>query len=216
MDYATAFEVCYPAVLNEMLMRDLAGHLNGRFVRDDQPTNDGWLRSVAWVVMTKEQTVLQFPETYGRKVIVTMVNLWDEPIATYSKPGYYLLNAPGEKVARLTAKIEVHPESETDWLMALDMQDTLSIVDIGLGADEYEDSQVLVVPSQRLESDDIASMTANEFFATASTIVHYNPPRDKKLAEKLRAALHRSETAKPADLEAGRLKALARLGIEPL
>jgi hypothetical protein len=216
MDFATAFEACYPAVQNEMYMRESAGQINGRFIRDDQPWGDGWLRSVAWIIMTKEQTVLQFPETYGRKVIVTMVNLWDEPIATFSKPGYYGLSVPGEKVARLLAKIEVHPESESDWIMALDLQDTLSIVDIGVGADEYEDSQALVSTSEDLVSVDIAKMTAKEFFAIASTIVHYNPPRDKKLADKLRATLRRTETARPSDLEAARIKALGRLGIEPL
>lgn len=216
MDFATAFEVVFPAILNEMIMREFAGHLNGRFIRDDQPGEDGWLRSTAWVLMSKEQTVLQIPETYGRKVVVTMVNLWNEPLHKFTKPGYYALHVEGEKIAHLTAKIEVHPESESDWLMALDLQDTISIVDIGLGNNEYQDSQVLIVPEKSLDRDDIAELTAKEYFALASTIVHFNPPRDKKLAEKLRATLRRSETALPTDLESARLKALQRLGIEAL
>lgn len=211
MDYAAAFKACYPAVLNEMLIRESAGHLHGRFVRDDQPRGDGCLHSIAWIIVAKEQTVLQFPETYGRKAVVTMVNLWNEPLATFTKPGYYLLDAPGEKVAILTAKIEVHPESETDWLMALDLQDTFSIVDTSVGGHDYEDSQVLVVPAKSIETSDITQMSAKEFFAIASAILHFNPPRDKKLAQKLRATLKLSETARPAELEAARAKVLQHL-----
>lgn len=58
------YKYCFPAVQNEMYMRESISEMTGRFIRDDFPI-DKKLHSVAWVLMNKEQSVLHFPETYG-------------------------------------------------------------------------------------------------------------------------------------------------------
>lgn len=71
-DFVKLYTYCYPAVQNEMYMREYIDDITGRFIRDDFPV-DNKLHSVAWVLMHREQTVLHFPETYGnfKKVHIT-------------------------------------------------------------------------------------------------------------------------------------------------
>lgn len=207
-DLVRLYEVCFPAVQNEMFMRKFATQLNGRFIRDDFVTG-GKLRSVAWVLMNKEETVLHFPETYGRRVVVEMRDIWNNVLAEWTQPGYYYLNIPGVAMARLVAEIDVGGASEQEYMIALDLQDDLTITDVAIGGNEYEDSYRVVNPVTPIPPRDVAELGAGEFFSIASVIERFNPPKDPSI----RPGLSYTEEATAPELEAAKIKALKKMNI---
>ena len=205
MDFATLYAVCYPAVQNEMLMREGGGQMTGGFVRDDFPV-DGKLYAIAWALMAKEHTVLHFPETYGRRAIAEMRDTWGNLLTRWTKPGYYYINRPGVAIARIEVAIDVDARSERDHMMALDVQNDFFISDLAVGGNEYEDKLALIKIPDTITMENVDELPAKQFFAIASVIVHYNPPKDKRIAQ----ALRNTETAQPQVLEAAKQKALLK------
>lgn len=150
------------------------------------------------------------PIHVGRKVVVEMHDIWNNLLATWTKPGYYYLNRPGVAVARIVVEIDVNASDEQDYMMALNLQDDISITDLTVGGNEYEGRLELIAPVVPIMPEDVAGLSAKEFFAIASVIVRYNPPRDTRIAN----AIKYTKLATALELEEARHAALKKMGID--
>jgi hypothetical protein len=155
-------------------MRANADSLNCRFVRDDQVVR-GALHAMAWIVFSREMAILHFPETYGRKVKVTLYDVWNNPRQVFDKPGVYRLDIPGSSAGVAIASVECKDGSnEQEYQMAFDVMQDLSIEDIGVGANDYEDFQTLVPAAATLDVRDPIGISGKEFFAIANAVWKFN------------------------------------------
>lgn len=138
-----------------------------------------------------------------------MHDIWNNLLARWTTPGYYYLNRPGISVARIVAEIDVNAPDEQDYMMALNLQDDISITNLDLGGNEYEGRLELIRPVNPIMPADVKELSAKEFFAIASVVIAYNPPKDKKIIEDIR----HTELATASELEAAKRTALKKMGI---
>jgi hypothetical protein len=205
---------CYPGVKNEMMMRTNADDLNGRFVYDDQVV-DGALHAMAWVIFTRETPMLHFPEAYGRKVTVTLYDIWNNVRAVYNKAGDYLLDIPGCSAGVAMASIACSDGSdEQEYQMAFDVMQDLSIEDIGVGgsANDYEDFLTLVPAASTLNVEEPFEISGKEFFAIANAVYKYNPFPEKVRTGYRTELLKRTMSMTAPDLDVIKAKAMAKMG----
>lgn len=139
-----------------------------------------------------------------------MHDIYNKRLARWTTPGYYFLNRPGIAVARIVVEIDVNAPDEQDYMMALNLQDDISITDLTVGGNEYEGELELIAPITPIMPEDVAGLSAKQFFAIASVIVRYNPPSDKRIA----GAIKYTEMATAPELEQARHIALKKMGYE--
>ena len=196
-------ELCvelYPGVKNEMTMRANSENLNCRFMWDDQVV-DGALHAMAWIVFSREVAMLHFPETYGRKVTVTLYDVWNNVRAIYDKPGKYHLEISGCSAGIAMASIECKNASdEQEYQMAFDVMQDLSIEDIAVGANDYEDYLTLVPSAATLNVSEPREISGKEFFAIANAVWKYNPFPGARSARR-GELLSRTMTMNASDLD---------------
>ena len=208
-DFTDLYIRCYPGVKNEMVMRANSDDLNGRFARDDQVV-EGALHSFAWVIFTKEDNILYFPETYGRVVTVTMYDMWNNVRAIFNRSGQYLLSIPNAAAGILIASVECKNASdEQEYQMAFDVLQDLYIMDIGVGTNDYEDSLTLVPDAGDLTRENPEEISGKEFFAIASAVHRYNPFPVQNL--KYRDLLQKTMTMSGPQLDVIKKLALAKM-----
>lgn len=207
-EFVRLYIQCYPGVKNEMTMRSSADQLNGRFMRDDQVV-DGALHAMAWVIFSKETPILHFPETYGRKVTVTLYDIWNNVVTVYTKPGYYPLSIEGAAAGIVLATIECQNASnEQEYQMAFDVMQDLIINDIGLGVNDYEDFLTLVPAAATLNVVDPKEVSGKEYFAIANAVNRFNPLKGSS-----RQLLQRTMTMSAPQLDEIKRLALIKMKI---
>jgi hypothetical protein len=205
----------YPGVKNEMMMRANAEELNCRFMFDDQVV-DGAMHSIAWVIFSKEEPMLQFPETYGRQVKVVLYDVWNNVRAVYTKPGEYHLEIPGCAAGIVLATVESKEPGVDiqDYLMALDVIQNLVINDIGVGANDYEDFQTLVPAASTLNVDDPKDVSGKEFFAIANAVWEFNPfPGSARTNKARESMLIKTKRMTPSELDEIKKEALSKMNV---
>ena len=174
-DLVELYARCFRGVKNEMLMRTNADQLSGTFLRDDQVV-EGYLHAIAWVFFTQEDATLHFPESYGREVIVELTDIWGNVRAIYNKPGNYHMTIPSGSAGIVLARVRCFDGSEErEYQQAFDVLDDLSINDLDVGANDYEDSLTLIPAAGNLKNANPADLTGKEFFALANVIWTQNP-----------------------------------------
>ena len=209
MNYADLYVKCYPGVKNELLMRANAERVNGRFVLDDQVV-DGSLHSVAWIVFGPETpfVIIDSPTT-----TIVLYDMWDRPVHKYNKNTGGFIKPPsyGGTLGILVASVPCsHPEREDLYNMAFDVLRGTILVDVGPGANDYQDS-VSLVSSAQLQ--DIGTrpeeLTAKEFFAVAYSVWKSNPWKDTIGA----SLMAQTGSATSSELEKARSDALKMMNL---
>jgi hypothetical protein len=166
---------CFQGVKNEMMMRTNSEDLHGRFVTDDQVVN-GYLHAMAWVLFKAEEVALNFPETYGRELEVALSDVWGNMRVMYNKPGVYHMNIPNASAGVVMARVRCQDGSdEREFQQAFDVLQDLTLNDIGLGVNDYEDQLPLVIGAGNLKTSNPADIPAKEFFAIANVVYTQNP-----------------------------------------
>ena len=212
-EFVDLYVQCYPGVKNEMSMRTNAEYLNGRFNRDDQVVN-GALHAMAWVIFTRETSVLHFPEPHGRRTVIKLYDIWNNERAIFDKPGEYVLSIPDCSVGTVVASIACRNEhDEQEYQMAFDVMQDLSIQDIGIGgsANDYEDYLTLVPAAATLNVEEPSAISGKEFFAIANAVYKFNPFPEKIRTGYRTALLRRTMTMSAPQLDAIKDAAIARM-----
>ena len=199
-DLVELYAKCYPGVKNELAMRADAHQLHGRLLYDDQVV-DGYLHGMAWLLFKQEDLTLHFPETYGREVSATLYDLWNNERQVFTKPGYYGLGIPDSAAGIILVRVRCMDRSnEQEYQQAFDVLQDITISDIGLGVNDYEDSQSEAPMASTLKTLKPDEISGKEFFAIA-TVVYDNNPFPTHGTGKTAALLEQTGRMTPVELE---------------